>query len=176
MALQLFKIADVTVATPQSSIEFNSIPQTYTDLLVMVNARNDAAVTNGQVRLQPNGNTTTSDYSLRYLAGNGSSAFSGAENPASNYFWTYCPADSTTSNTFGNSYYYICNYTSSNNKSISADGVMETNATAAVMNMSAFLYSNTTAITSIKLLTVNNNTGASANFKSYSTATLYGIL
>lgn len=160
----------------QSAIEFTNIPQTYTDLVVMVSARNDAAVTNGQVRLQLNGNTSTSAYSLVYLGSTGSSNFTGSESPASNYFWTYCPGDNATANTFGNSYYYITNYTSSNNKSISADGTMENNATGSRMNMTAYLYSNATAITSIKLLTANNDTGASANFKQHSTATLYGVL
>lgn len=159
----------------QSAIEFTNIPQTYTDLVVMVSARNDAAVTNGQVRLQLNGNTSTSAYSLVYLGSTGSSNFTGSESPASNYFWTYCPGDNATANTFGNSYYYITNYTSSNNKSISADGTMENNATGSRMNMTAYLYSNATTITSIKLLTANNDTGASANFKQHSTATLYGV-
>lgn len=176
MANTYVAIATTTVGSGgAANIEFTSIPGTYTDLLVMVSARNDAAVTNGQVRIQLNGSTTTSEYSLRYLIGTGSSAASGAESPASNYFWTYCPGDNATASTFGNSYYYIPNYTSSNNKSISADGTMENNATGSRMNLTAYLWSNTAAITSIKLLTANNDTGASANFKQYSTATLYGI-
>jgi hypothetical protein len=176
MAMTYTAIATTTVgAGGAANITFSSIPATYTDLLVMVSARNDAAVTNGLVRLQPNGNTTTSVYSLTYLIGTGSAAAGASEIPTTNYCWTYCPADSATASTFGNSYYYIPNYTSSNNKPISADGTMENNATGSRMNLSAFLYSSTAAITSITLVTANNDTGASANFKQYSTATLYGI-
>lgn len=176
MATTYEAIATTTVGSGgASSIDFTNIPNTYTDLLVMVSARNDAAVTNGQVRLQPNGNTTTSDYSLRYVIGTGLAVASGTESPASNYFWTYCCGDNSTANTFGNSYYYIPNYKSNTNKVITADGTMENNATGSRMNITTYLYSNTTAITSIKLLTANNDTGASANFKQYSKATLYGI-
>ena len=62
------------------------------------------------------------------------------------------------------------NYTSSNNKSISIDNVTETNATNNEMAIIAGLWSNTAAITSIKL------TPDSGSFATNSTFTLYGVL
>jgi hypothetical protein len=55
-----------------------------------------------------------------------------------------------TANTFGNTEFYIPNYTSSNYKSFSVDGVTENNATAAFA-LYAGLWSNTAAITSFRL-------------------------
>ena len=52
---------------------------------------------------------------------------------------------------------------------MSADGVMENNATEAYQNLVAGLWSNTSAITS---LTLAKSTG---NFVQYSSASLYGI-
>jgi len=78
--------------------------------------------------------------------------------------------DNATANTFGSWEAYVPNYTLSNNKSVSLDSVMENNATAAEQNLVAGLWSNTAAITSIKLLPLNGTA-----FKQYSTATLYGI-
>ena len=174
MATTYQAITTVTVGSGgASSIDFTSIPQTYTDLLVVVSARNDAAVTNGNLGLRPNGATT--NQSILYLIGNGSGAYTGIQNPSTLDLWTYCCGDGATANTFSNNYYYIPNYTSSNNKSMTADGALETNATATAMGLHSLLWSSTAAITSITLVTRNNNTGASANFKQYSTATLYGI-
>ena len=73
-----------------------------------------------------------------------------------------------TASTFGNAEIYIPNYASSNNKSVSADFVSETNAADAIFGLTAGLWANTSAITSIKLT-------PAAAFAQYSTATLYGI-
>jgi hypothetical protein len=57
-----------------------------------------------------------------------------------------------TANTFANVEVYIPNYTSTNQKSVSADAVSEQNATTAYMALTAQLWSNlTTAITSISV-------------------------
>jgi hypothetical protein len=59
------------------------------------------------------------------------------------------------------------NYTSSNFKSFSADGANEDNTTSIYMGLTAGLWSQTAAITSLTL--------SGANFAQYSTFTLYGI-
>ena len=43
MALQLFKIETVEVASPVASVTFSNIPQGYTDLVVKVSARTNYA-------------------------------------------------------------------------------------------------------------------------------------
>ena len=74
MALQLFKIAEVTVASPVSSIIFSSIPQGYTDLKLVASVRsNRASIEDGfGITL----NSASSGYTYRVLSGNGSSVSS----------------------------------------------------------------------------------------------------
>ena len=143
---------------------FSSIPSTYTDLCLKVTTRTDRSAAGDWVNISYNG--STSSFTARVLAGDGSSAYSYTDTR----LIASTNAVSTTSNTFGSMDYYIPNYTSSNYKSASSDAVSENNGTAAYENLVANLWSNTAAITSITL-----TSGAGANFVQYSTATLYGI-
>ena len=143
-----------------------TIPQTYTDLKVVVSsrsARGGGQVSDG-VAIQFNG--STSNLSMRYLDGNGSAASSSTDTA----IWTRTSASGATASTFGNAEFYIPNYTSSNFKSVSVDGVSENNATSAFAMLSAGLWSNTAAITSIRLVSIN-----AENFVEGSTFYLYGI-
>jgi hypothetical protein len=162
-------IASVTVgAGGTSSIDFTSIPSTYTDLVVKLSARSTLDEANGghAVGLKINGVTTNQSY--RVLSANGSSAssFNGTDN-----FLTFMDSSGYTANTFGNSEIYFTNYAGSNNKAISADGVSENNATAARSGLTAYLWSNSAAITSLSFF-MYVGTGSIVQ---YSTATLYGI-
>ena len=160
-------IASTTVgAGGASSITFSSIPQTYTDLVLLVSARTDRASTQDDFTLEYNGTTTNG--SMRRLYGTGSAA--GSDLDSGLQRMGYIDGGNATASTFGNTMLYIPNYTSSNNKSSSSDGVAETNATNVNMAMIANLWSNTAAITSIKLTPATG-----ATLQQYSTATLYGI-
>ena len=148
-----------------ANIDFTSIPATYTDLLVKVSARSTDGDWQGMY-MRLNGATT--NYTSRYLDGTGSSAGSGVITTTGLYVSTI-GGTNTTSSTFTNTEIYIPNYTSSNNKSSSSDGSAENNATAAYVNLIANLWSDTAAITSIRLYS------AAGNLAQYSTAYLYGI-
>lgn len=163
MALQLFKIADVTVATPQASIDFTSIPSGYTDLMVVLSGRTTTTTDYCEVRF----NGLSTNLSGRYLQGNGSAVSSATFQP-----FIYMACTSNTANGFSNSSVYIPNYTSSNNKSLSIDSVYENNATTAFCNLQAGLWSSTAAITQVSLVCTVGSTTFAAN----STATLYGVL
>ncbi len=168
MALQLFKIADYTVATPQSSVTFSSIPQGYTDLKICYSAR---SVVNGETAMNIYFNgSTTAVYDRRSLAGDGSTASSAVATSQAEIFAGRVPANDYTASTFGNTEIYIPNYTGSNNKSVSFDSVSENNATTAYQVLIAGLWRNTSAITSMTLFI------AGANIAANSTFTLYGIL
>jgi hypothetical protein len=170
MANTFIKIASVTVGSGgAANIEFTSIPSTYTDLCLKISARNVASNVAGGVWLYPNG--SSANMTGRILAGTGSVAVSGTDNRV----YGYTNSANSTASTFGNIEFYIPNYTSSNNKSISVDSVMENNATEGRQGLMAGLWSNSAAITSITLESFNNSTSAVANFVQYSTATLYGI-
>ena len=167
MALTYEAIATVTVGSGGSStIEFTSIPQTYTDLVVKLSTRTNESQIFGAVTMDLNG--STSSQSVKYLYGSGTSA--GSLNPGSVLYIGDGVGANATANTFSNMEVYIPNYTSSNNKSASADAVGENNATGAYMSFTALLWSNTAAITSIRFNAITSKT-----FAQYSTATLYGI-
>ena len=145
-----------------SSIDFTSIPSTYTDLVLKVSVRNSG--TPDQVIMKVNGSSAS--LSNRLLYGSGSAAAS--TSLTTGYIGT--SVDNTkTASTFNNMEIYISNYAGSSNKSASADSVMENNATTAFAVLNAWLWSNTAAITSISL------TPDSGNFVQYSTAYLYGV-
>ncbi len=156
-------IATVTVgAGGASSIDFTSIPATYTDLKLALSIRSNGASEDISL-ISFNGNT--SNFSNKYVQGNGAAASSGSiARWGGNY-----TASNNTANTFGNAEIYITNYAGSTAKSYSTDNVTETNGTTAYAGLTANLWNNTAAITSI---TLAPNTGS---YVQYSTATLYGI-
>jgi hypothetical protein len=175
MANTFTKIASATVGSGgASSIDFTSIPSTYTDLCLKISARNTVTTSSGYMRIEFNGVTTNFSSNVLYGAGGGGT---GSFTPASPYTFVffYTDADSDTASTFSNAEVYIPNYAGSTNKSINIDAVSENNGANALSSLTAGLWSNTSAITSVKLTTYNNNNDASANFKQYSTAVLYGI-
>jgi hypothetical protein len=152
-----------------ASITFSNIPQTgYTDLKIVFSIRTDNNSSNYlSAFITFNGSST--GYSQRMLYGTGSSALS-ASGSGSYLDWSaYGSTTAATASTFGNGEIYIPNYTGSTNKSVSADSVSETNATNAITALTAGLWSNTAAITSITF------TGNSGNLMAGSTFSLYGI-
>ncbi len=162
------KIASVTVGSGgASSIDFTSIPGTYTDLCFLLSTRQSPASTQDTTWINSI-NGVTNAFTDRVIRGDGSSvaSFVPSETPL---YIGQSPCANATSNTFASHLVYIPNYLSSTNKSISIDSVQETNATTAYMGLTAGLWSNTSAITSISF------TPNSGTFVQYSTATLYGI-
>ena len=153
-----------TLGSSTASITFSSIPQTYTDLKLVASTRNNNADTdnNGTISF----NSSTSSRSAIFVYGTGSSALSGTD--TGGFTWGEV-GNNATSNTFSNFEIYIPNYTSSNYKSYSNDGVTEQNATRSVQMLVAGLWSNTAAITSITL------TPQSYSYLASSTFYLYGI-
>ena len=164
-------ISSVTVGSGgAAAIEFTSIPATYTDLLVKLSGRSSRSGAYGEEFLLTF-NNITSGYSEQWLRGTGSTV-AGSSFSGSSIQQLGQPGAAATANTFGNWEFYITNYAGSNNKSIILDGVTESNsATAghALAYLHAGLWSNSAAITSIKL------SAGSYLAEEYSTAYLYGI-
>lgn len=154
-------VSTITVgAGGAASLEWTGIPQTGTDLLVVVSPRKSSAQTEGDFRLRFNG--SSSGYADKALQGNGSSAASTTY--ATTAVYAYQPGANATANTFGNLSFYIPNYTSSVAKSISGDWVTENNATTAYQVIAAYSWSGTASIASIVL---------TDGFVQYSSASLY---
>jgi hypothetical protein len=146
-----------------ASIDFSSIPSTYTDLVLKVSARLTAVTDFGSLSIAFNG--STSSFSNHLLQGDGSTTVSAViSNFAGGVGGTLL-----TSNTFNNVEIYIPNYAGSANKAFIIDAVVENNATAARNTIVAGSRSSTAAINQITL------TSASGDFAQYSTAYLYGV-
>ena len=170
MANTFVKIASATVGSGgAASIDFTSIPSTYTDLCVLLSLRGDAASSYNDSYVQFN-NDTAGNYSMCRLYGTGSSTASDSLTSGANFGRVGSSVGSTsTSNTFANVMIYIPNYTGSTAKSFMSDGVTENNGSGAFAVLYADLWSGTAAISTVKIF------GLSTNFVQYSTATLYGI-
>jgi hypothetical protein len=165
MAVTYTKIADYEVGSGgAASIDFTSIPSSFTDIVVKLSARTNRSDSGDDIAVKFN--TSASNFTGRRIFGTGSNAVS-----------TTCDnqvgilnGGTSTSNTFGSLELYIPNYAGSTNKSYSADATGENNATTAYAQLTAGLWSVTSAITGISFYSQN-----SANFVQYSTATLYGV-
>jgi len=168
--MSLTHIETIELASSASSITFSSIPQTYTDLVLVHSLRTSRTGSSGALRLRAgNGSLDTgSNYSAVILAGNGSSPSSGSVTTDKLVSGTLNGATST-SNTFGNGVFYISNYASSSNKSISMDNVSENNATTAEQVIAAGLFTSSSSIDIISIFEDVSNLDAG------STVSLYGI-
>jgi hypothetical protein len=154
------------LGSSQSSVSITSIPSTYTDLKLVISARASAEMT-----YAIGFNSNTSSYSGWSLRGSGAAAAS-YSTTAYSYGSTAVGLGyiNNVTSTFTNCEIYIPNYASSNNKSFSADNVQEQNVTSPVYaNLTAGLWSNSAAITSIQIKP------ESGTFETNSSFYLYGI-
>ena len=166
MANTFKKIQTVTVGVGgAATIDFTSIPQTYTDLKLVVSGRGTSAFASSgnYYVIKPNGLNT--NLSGKYLISIGTSVATGSFQP-----FGYMSASDYTASVFGNSVHYISNYTSANYKTFSSEDTAESNASIMyAVNIGSGLWSSTDAITSLTL------TPGGGNFAQYTTATLYGV-
>jgi hypothetical protein len=163
-------IESKTLTTAQASVEFTSIPQTFTDLFILVSVRSTRSdfPIDGLV-VKPNG--SSSNLSWRRLLG--TSTATNSENGTNDGFGLI-PSAQATSNTFSNGHLYLTNYTATTNKSFSIDFVTESNSSSSFFGsqtISAGLWSNTAPITFIDFTSATG-----ANIASGSTISIYGIL
>lgn len=166
MTMTLISTATVGVGGA-ATIDFTSIPQTYTDLQLVWSTRDTRAAwdSNGYITF----NGSSSGYASKNLDGTGSTAESLSNIGGTTYLWFFNNGTLTT-NTFGNSSMYIPNYTSSSSKFASSDQITENTAINAYQSIFSYSWSGTSAITSITITAGNNP------FIQNSTASLYGIL
>jgi hypothetical protein len=158
------KIDSATVGSGgAASIVFNSIPQTYDDLLVVSSSRSTrTGFPVDDLVIRFNGTTTTYRSKRLYNVG-------GISNDSPADIRGFVSDADSTADAFGSNYFYIPNYRSANNKEVMVDGAGETNATSAGVVLLTGEWVNNAAISSITLLANNGN------LTQYSTATLYGI-
>lgn len=169
MALTYQLIQAITADGTSTTATFNSIPQTYTDLVLKMSLRQANAVTVDVAGVRFNGVSTGTLYSHTWLASNGTAPSSGRESNQNQNLSYSIPGSNSTASTFSNQEIYIPNYTGSANKVASSFGASENNATLAQMGALALLFRSTTAISSISVFAFGGN------LVSGSTLYLYGI-
>jgi len=154
-------IESKTLGTAVASVTFSSIPQTYTDL-VMIFSGSSASGGEDSIAIQFNGDTTT-NYSATWMQGNGTSATSSRASSQ-----TVIYGGLITSATITNSIWHVFNYTNTTTfKTVLARG----NASATLTRQAVGLWRKTPeAITSWLL-----KTDGGQNFAVGCTFTLYGI-
>ncbi len=157
-------IASTTIGTAVADYTFTSIPGTFTDLCLKISARSTA---NGGQNCNLTFNSNTSGYSDKILSGNGSAASSFTSGNTSRGGSIVIPGADFTASTFGNGEIYIPNYAGSAYKSFSNDSASENNATLSYLQLEATLWSNTAAITSIKIDLSGGNFAVNTTFYLY---------
>jgi hypothetical protein len=156
-------IATQTLSSVTGTVTFSSIPQTYTDL-ILISSRQQASA--ARLFLRFNSDTTTL-YSSTYISGEGATTYSGRESTTSAIsvggIW-----NGTTTTTWATNITHIMNYTNTTIfKSTLTRDSNDKGATGPVEAM-AGLYRSTSAITTVNVV-------GGSNFAIGSTFTLYGI-
>jgi len=145
-----------------ATIDFTSIPGTFTDLMLVLSAR--ATSTTPTITVAFNGSSASfTNIYLEGVAAFGVSSLTGTT------FVGNASISTHSASTFGNLSIYIPNYAGSANKNFSVDSVTENNGAQAVAaHIFTGVRANNAAITQVTL--------SLANFAQYSSAYLYGIL
>jgi hypothetical protein len=163
MAITYEPIATTTLSSTATSINFNSIPATYTDLrIVMISILQTTFCIPG---IRFNG-LTTNIMSQTDIYGDGATAGTSSNTSTSRVLFGV--AAQTTSDPA----FFTCdisNYTGTTFKSLLVDGSMDRNGSGYV-NRTVGIWRSTAAITSINIID-----GFSNGFAIGTTATLYGI-
>ena len=165
-------IEHASLSTNQSSVTLGSggtIPQTYKALKIVFSVRTDRTDYADSAIMRLNGDATAGNYLSRSFYGVGSTTGSNAASDT-NLRGPNGTGASATSTTFGNAEALIPNYSGSTVKAISIDGVSENNAANAFALLSALLWTQTNAVTSLVFVPE-----VGTNFVSGSTFTLYGL-
>jgi hypothetical protein len=150
-------------------INFNNIPQTYTDLKILISSRASTSAT--RVYLGMRLNQSILGYNNRVLSSGGSSVSSGSNYTGNTEIYIgEMNAATSTASTFCNINIDIPNYASYEYKSIFAKSVYESNASEAFQVFCAGSWLGKEAVTSLKVYP-----GGGANFVQNSEVTLYGI-
>lgn len=164
-------IATVTVgAGGSSSVEFTSIPGTFTHLQVRGIARTTRASNESDAILMRFNSDSGSNYARHQLNGDGASASADAGTSTTGMQINRFTASSATASNFGALVSDILDYTNTNkNTTVRTLGGYDNNGSG-LISFNSGLWMNTAAITTITLTSLN-----SANFAQYSHFALYGI-
>jgi hypothetical protein len=165
-------IASTTLGSNTAPVTFSGIPQTYTDLVFLINARGTAG-TYDYIATYFNGDTGA-NYNGRLLYSSGGSApAAGGGNsatPDNGNLVPRIPAPPINSASFSNTKVYIPSYTSSGKKSYVVESLALQNSTSCFIAFQGSFWTTTSAITSVSFKPYDVG-----SFTTGSTFYLYGV-
>lgn len=154
-------LAEITLSSQSSSITFNSIPQTYRDLVLVITGRSASSTLRARMRFN---NDANSNYSYVRMAANGSTPEYATESSQQQIWLNWVTqAQITIPSTI---IINIMEYSATNKHKIVLNrSDVSTNGTEALSNR----WASNSAITSINIITDGNNWAVGSTF------CLYGI-
>jgi hypothetical protein len=159
-------IATTTLGSAATSVDFTSIPSTYTDLVAVIVSA-DTAANDREIAFRLNSDANT-NYSWTGLYGNGATAGSGRESRSRAYgVIGWFSAQTTTVGDFVATAHFMNYANTTTLKTVLSRGNRASSGTDALVS----LWNSTSAISSISFYSANNT----RQFKAGSTFTLYGI-
>lgn len=162
-------IASTVLSATTTTFTFNSIPNTYTDLRLVLLARGNYPSTGVQFSILLNSDSAT-NYSQTYLAGDGTTISSG-RNISRSSVEGFMPAASRANGVFALNTYDIFGYAGSTYKTYLFSYAEDENGTGSLIEYESGLWRSTSAISSITI-----SSSGVGNFVAGTMATLYGIL
>lgn len=159
-------IATNTLTAAAASVTFSNLPQTYTDLVLVMNGQSVQATTYDNLIIQFNGDTG-SNYSRTRLNGYSGGAVSERSSNATSHLIGPITGTSYSSSIFSPSITQIQNYT---NTTTNKTALYRSNSQDGYVQAGVALWRNTAAITSITIQTLSGS-----NLAANCTFTLYGI-
>jgi len=166
MATTYNLIQRTLLTSTTATISFTSIPQTYTDLVFLISARQNSS-NYGGFYMKFNGSVVNSNVTAKRMFGNSGGVYNSTSTEMT---WVY--GSGMTANAFSGGQIYIPNYTSSNNKSAWLEGTQESNMGVTQM-LTAWLWSQTAAVTQVDFGVFDG--GYPDAFVQHSSISLYGI-
>lgn len=169
MANTFIKLGGVELTSTQSSLDFTSIPQTYTDLILVCSLRTTNAGDFGVPILRFNGLGTVNmtHRGLMYESGVISNGTNGE-----GLVIRRCPGGNAPADYFGSATVWISNYASSTTNKFFTGvyGSPRNTQSGSAVGANGCAWSDTAAITAVRIFDNNGN-----SFAQYSSAYLYGV-
>lgn len=165
MANTYVALAKTLITSNTANVTISAIPSTYTDLLLVISARDSNSTGSIECRLNATVATASDTYLYTFST---SSVGSSRDTGGNTIYFGRIPGSASTSNTFSSNEIYIPNYLSSTNKIASVTSVAEDNSTTVTIDARANLSAVTAAVSSLYIL-------PSSNFVSGTRFDLYGI-
>ncbi len=163
-------IASSTSSSGVSNVTFSSIPNTYTDLKLLISARTNRASNEDSVGIALNDTSGATSWILLFNSGNSLNSGTSTSLGYGAAFAGRVSAASTTTGEFSNLEIYLPNYTTSQNKTFSTTGGQESNDSNTYSTLLLSMRTLTSAVNQI-LIVPGNGT----QFVAYSSFYLYGI-